>query len=152
MSWICKCVDIFMDFTYLQHELAYYASNIVHSIYVCKLRDLWEDIVISSHNNTNYQMQYTWLRFVAVLISVYIMWGIIAHLLKCYIGCWHWQWLQRRKVARPACNSAHTISEKGSRRNGSLKDQCENTGNLFGPRSKGGITKDFLWAILWDLC
>ena len=61
-------------------------------------------------------------------------------------------WLQRRKVARPACNSAHTISEKGSRRNGRLIDQCENTGNLFGPRSKGGIIKDFLWAISWDLC
>ena len=48
----------------------------------------------------------------------------------------------------PGCNSAHTINEKGSRRNGRLIGQCENTGNLFGPRSEGGIIKDFLWAIL----
>ena len=42
-------------------------------------------------------------------------------------------------MVRPAC----TISEKGSRRNGRSIDQCENTGNVFGPRSEGGVIKDF---------
>ena len=44
------------------------------------------------------------------------------------------------------------ISIDERRRNGRLIDQCENTGNLFGPRSEGGVIKDFLWAIIWDLC
>ena len=46
-------------------------------------------------------------------------------------------------MARPVCNSAHTISDKGSRRNGKLIGQFENTGKLFGPRSEGGVIKDF---------
>ena len=46
-------------------------------------------------------------------------------------------------MARPACNSAYTISEKRSRRNGRIIDQCENTGKVFGPRSEEGTIKGF---------